>query len=89
MVERGESPPDLGEYAKGSGVQGEEHSLWGGSDQKGLGEELGMFSPLLLFRPNPPTSCVLVPTPTKPFAYPPESGGRNEGRNRVRWEECW
>ena len=41
------------------GVPGEEESLWRGSDEKGLGEGLGMFSPLLLFLP-------LVPL--KPYA---------------------
>jgi len=48
-------------------VQGEEQSLWGGSDEKGLEEGLGTFSPLLLCRLNPPTSSVLPPHPPNPL----------------------
>ena len=49
------------------GVRREEQSLWGGLDEKGLAEGLGTFSPLLPFRPNPPTSSVLLPVPLNPL----------------------
>ena len=62
------------------GVRGEEKSFWGVSDEKGLGEGLGTFSPLLLFHPHPPTSCVLLPLPPEPLAYSPGSGGGNRVR---------
>jgi len=45
------------------GVRGEEQSLWGGSDEKGRGEVLGTFSPLVLFRLNLPTRSVPLPAP--------------------------
>jgi len=63
-------------------VLGEAQSLWGGSDEKGLGEGLGTFSHFSLFCPNPPTSSVLLLTPPEPFAYSPGSGGQNHSKTR-------
>jgi len=62
------------------GVLGEEQNLWGGSDEKGeVGRTLTV--PLLvLFRPNPSTSSVLLPAPPELFAYFPGSGRRNQGK---------
>jgi len=62
------------------GVWGKEQSLWGGSDKKGLGEELGTSSPLLLFRLNPSRRSILLPALPEPFAYSPRFGRRNQGR---------
>jgi len=61
-------------------VQGEEQSLWGGWDGKGLGEGLGAFSPYLLFPLNLPTSLVLLPAISELFAYSAGSGEQNRGR---------
>jgi len=54
------------------GVRGDEQSSWGGSDERGLGEGLGTFSPLLLFHPNPPTSSVFSPHPPNPLRILPD-----------------
>ena len=78
---RGENIHEIRENTqRGRGLWGEEHSLWGGSDEKGLGEGLGTFSLLLLCHLNPPTCSVLHPGPPEPFAYSPGSGKQNQGR---------
>jgi len=87
---RGENVRRIGENTQRvQRVQGEEQSLWGGLDEKRLGEGLGTFSPLLLLCLNPPTSCILLPTPPEPFEYFPGSRGRNLGRMGYRCKNAW
>jgi len=47
-----------------------------------------IVSLLVLFRPNPPTSSVLLPAPREPFAYSAGSGGRNQGRPGYHGKNC-
>jgi len=61
-----------GRIYKGLGSAGREQSLCGGSDKKGLGGALGMFSPLLLFRPNSLTSSDLLPYLSSPLRILPD-----------------
>jgi len=56
---------------KARGVRGEEQSMWGGSDGKAEAGRRSLIPLLVLFRQNPPTSCVLLPTTLDPFAYSP------------------
>jgi len=61
-------------------VWGEEQSLREGSDEKAEAGRTFTVPLLVLFRPNPTTSSLLLAAPPKPFAYSPRSGGRNLGK---------
>jgi len=57
------------------GVRGDEPSWWVGSDEKGEWRRTFPVPLVVLFRPNPPTSSVLLPAPPEPFVYAPRSSG--------------
>jgi len=61
-------------------VRGEEQSLWRASDEKAGAGRRFTVPLLVLFRPNPTTSSVLLPALPEPFAYSPGSGGQTPGR---------
>jgi len=78
---RGENVRRIWENTQGvRGVRGEEQNLWGDSDEKAEAGRTFTVPLLVLFRPNLPTSSVLLPAPPEPFAYSPASGRRNQGR---------